>query len=175
MTSLATIDARIEAARLAAYESGEHLWSEVAAKLVAALRSECPDELAAWLDSHAEHLVVDRLRYVNRRTRKVSSESTEVTPRRGRFAAAVKTPDQARGWLASFQVSAAGAFRSIRDMTGADHQFLANTYKAEAKRPQMLAKFHEALAKKVGTKRTHEVMDEETYFRLRESIVGRAA
>lgn len=66
--------------------------------------------------------------------------------------------------------------RRVGDMTGEDHFFVAETHREKAK-PHLLAEaFHRQVARKVGDKRTADVMDEETYERLYVSIVrGEAA
>lgn len=66
-----------------------------------------------------------------------------------------------------------GIWRPVRYMTGTDHQFVATNYERSANTDLLLAAFHRAVAKKVGKRETGEVMTEEQYVRLYQSIVGK--
>ena len=56
-------------------------------------------------------------------------------------------------------------------MTGKDHLFVAADYDRDARPLLLLAAFHQAVAKKVGRKRTADVFSEAEYDRLYRSIV----
>lgn len=64
------------------------------------------------------------------------------------------------------------ARKQVGDMTGVDHRFVASQYERSAKQDQMLAAFHHAVAKKIGRKRTRDVLTPEQYEALYRSIVG---
>ena len=69
-----------------------------------------------------------------------------------------------------------GTRKRAADMTGPEHLFVAEaTYKKSANRALMLAAFHQAVAKKVGKRRTGDVLTEEQYEALYLSITRGAA
>lgn len=61
--------------------------------------------------------------------------------------------------------------KTVGEMTGRDHRFVAENYEATAKRSALLAAFHRAVAKKVGDRKTSEVFTQEEYARMFNSIV----
>lgn len=63
--------------------------------------------------------------------------------------------------------------RKLADMTGDDHRFVASSYEYQGNNALLLAEFHKAVAKRVGRSRTEDVMTEEEYARLYNSIVQR--
>ena len=69
-----------------------------------------------------------------------------------------------------------GTRKRAAEMTGPEHLFVAeNTYQKSANRALMLAAFHQAVAKKVGKRRTADVLTEEQYEQMYLSIVRKAA
>lgn len=62
-------------------------------------------------------------------------------------------------------------WRKVADMTGADHRHVADEYEAFGRRQILLAQFHRTVAKKIGERRTADVMSEEDYLRLQASIL----
>lgn len=58
------------------------------------------------------------------------------------------------------------------EMTGADHLYVANTYTARGQRNLLEAEFHRAVAKKVGDRRTDEVISLADYEHMYRSVVG---
>lgn len=62
--------------------------------------------------------------------------------------------------------------KSIGEMTGPDHTFVANRYERTARAAGLQAAFHRAVAKKVGKDLTRNVMTENEYITLYNSIVN---
>jgi len=58
------------------------------------------------------------------------------------------------------------------DMTGADHRFVADSYQASGNYALLRAAFHNAVAKKVGTRKTSDVIDADTYETMYQSITS---
>jgi hypothetical protein len=63
-------------------------------------------------------------------------------------------------------------WKSVSDMTGDDHRYVAREYEKTGRRALARAAFHEVIAKKVGAKRTVEVMSVTEYERLLREIEG---
>lgn len=150
--------------------SGDDLVVSVeASKLVARLAETDPDLLRGWLANNAEQFVSDALGARLRSKRAYVRRTSQVRA----FSAAAQSGDLTR--LHPFRirhiVDEHNTQRSVGHMTGDDHVFVAQSYDMSAQTSQMLAAFHRAVARKVGSRRTEEVMDEDTYLRLYESIV----
>jgi hypothetical protein len=91
--------------------------------------------------------------------------------------------EKARSEAASGDLAALGAFtvsytvdakstrRKVADMTGADHEFVAASCESDAKSIALLAEFHRQVARKIGSKRTSDVLSEKQYDQLYRSIV----
>ena len=62
--------------------------------------------------------------------------------------------------------------RRVKDMTGADHHFVADNYAQQGRYSLMLSDFHRAVAKQVGGQRTEDVLTEDDYARLFNSLIG---
>jgi hypothetical protein len=145
----------------------------IAAKLRARLDESDPDLLAGWLHEKAEDILTEELGLRERVER--SKNFRRVGARS--FANAAKEAEdgqpEALGTFAlKFVVDEENNRRAIADMTGPDHLYVASRHASRANREQMLAAFHNAVAKKVGDKRTADVMGEEQYEALYRSIVG---
>jgi hypothetical protein len=151
-------------------ESGDDIVVSVeASKLVAHLAETDPDLLRGWLTSNAEQFVSDALGARLRSKRAYVRRTSQARA----FSTAAQSGDVTK--LKPFQVRHIvddhHTQRAVGQMTGDDHVFVAQSYDLSAQTSQMLAAFHRAVARKVGSRRTEEVMDEETYLRLYESIV----
>jgi hypothetical protein len=153
----------------AALGSGDVVAPVVAEKLHAELLEKDADLLEGWLRASAVHFLT---RTIGDRDRR---ERTTARTRAGArdFAEAAEAGDTER--LSTFAVRLVVAEdntrRPIGEMTGADHKFVASEYGRSAATARMLQAFHTAVAKRVGKKKTAEVMDEATYERLYQSIV----
>jgi hypothetical protein len=91
--------------------------------------------------------------------------------------------EKAREQAASGDLAALGSFtmshtvdagktrRKVADMTGPDHEFVAANCEKDAKSIALLGEFHRQIAKKVGGKKTSDVLSERQYDQLYRSIV----
>lgn len=147
----------------------------VAEKLIDRLKADDPDLLNGWLHTLAPQLLTDAISMRERSIRTVTRRRASARAF-GKASEAAESGDLTE--IGSFAVTYAidddNTRRRVADMSGADHQFVASDYTRKAKRSQMLAAFHRAVAKKVGKKRTADVMSEDEYDRLYRSITGTA-
>lgn len=156
----------------------EYVPAVIAAELVDYLREHDAALLRGWLDAMAVSLLTDviglRARAVRARAQRHASSAA--------FAEAARKFESSRDVdvLSVFRVTCVvsedNLRRAVGDMTRADHLFVAERHDTSARTAQMEAAFHRAIAKRLkGNQRTADVMDEDTYLRLRESITSRAA
>ena len=61
--------------------------------------------------------------------------------------------------------------RTVADMNGNDHLYVATGYGIEASNYKMLAAFHRAVARQIGDQTTKDVMTEETYLKMYASLI----
>lgn len=125
------------------------------------------DLLLDWMTDHATAFVA----------RIMASKRTALRTRARRQSPAREFAEHAEAgtlslWQVTFRVDDEDTQRRLGAMTGRDHRFVAAGYKVEGNRALMLAAFHDAVAKKVGNRRTDEVFTEEKFLRLLESITG---
>jgi hypothetical protein len=153
------IDAAIADAKA---NGGEFVPSVLASKLVASAVETSPDALDEWLHARAERLVTSVI------TKRLQSERHQCqrNAKRSAFrdAAELAASGDFEGmssFAAVYSVAPDHARRQVRDMTGADHKFVADTYQASGQRELMLAAFHRQVAKVVGKRRTADVMTEQ--------------
>lgn len=151
---------------------GDFKVRDLAREFVTELRSEQPLLLASWLDGHAETLIVGRLNKFN-----------HIRKRTERSAARQSQADRARKvWgeggapdffetASVFVIDDHSTRRRLGEMTGADHLFVANTYRQSAEESTVLATFHEAVAREVGDNRTADVLSGDDYLTLYRSVV----
>jgi hypothetical protein len=157
------------AARIEAATAGS-AWvpAIVAQKLRAELAETDADLLDGWLHAMAEHLLtaaITRTVHHDRALARTRAQSRA-------FGRAVADGDAEALSMFSImhRVSEENLQRRAADMTGADHLFVASDYRTEARPLLLLAAFHEAVAKKVGKKRTADVFSEARYDALYRSI-----
>lgn len=153
---------------------GDFTHAEVAEKAFALLAEQEPETLAEWL----EGVGLRELRDASRQR----SLSLRARARRqaGPAAFAAASARFEAGALdalvplleVDFCVDDDGTRRRVADMTGTDHAFVAGCYRFSSDREAMEAAFHTAVAKKVGKNRTADVLGEEAYRSLYQSIVG---
>ncbi len=156
--------------------------------IVLGARASCPGALAAWLDSRAEAVVRAVITELIRRDRAKSRASAgprefSESARRLQHArqsgdAALAAAEERVGMFTTmFCVSADLVQKRVADMSGPEHEFVADAYEGSANGALMEAAFHRAVAKKVGKRRTADVMTEQQYERLYRSVTapGRGA
>lgn len=174
---IVAMDARIAAAT----EGSGWVPAIVAAKLHAQLQEADPDLLDGWLHAMAVQVL--------RRVIGLRQHQERAAARRGAgaraFAGAAREfsgsdPDDAEAAAVRFmgmfrmshEVDDKRTQKRVFDMTGPEHLFVAeHTYQREANRQHMLAAFHRAVAKKIGKRRTEDVLTEEQYEAMYQSIV----
>lgn len=71
----------------------------------------------------------------------------------------------------TYVVNDENTWRHLADMTGEDHLYVAKSYEISGKKSLLLSSFHKAIAKKLGNKKTSEVISEEEYLKLFSSMV----
>lgn len=157
-------------AHVAAIE-GEFVVSEEAEKFLAFMREHHPDELDIWLSERETWLVGEEMRFHLR------SERARDRAHAGARAFADHlslddTPDDTDPFAVRYCIDDAHTWRAVGDMTGSDHHFVAAQYQVTGKRALARAAFHEVVAKRVGKRRTAQVMSVEQYERLRREIEG---
>lgn len=157
------VDAELVAHAEALYEElGQPSAREVAEKLIAN-QSDLVDE---WVAIHRAALLTQFLgQHWRSQVARVRSQA-----RSGAFASALEAlgegdEEPLRPFLVPVAVEG-GRRVAIGDMTGDDHRFVAGRYKRYAVENQMMSAFHEAVAKKVGGRKTSEVFTEEAYQKL---------
>lgn len=145
----------------------------VAAKLAESVE---PALLDGWLREMAVALLTS---VISRRERSTRAAARTRAGSRAFAAAAPALESGDPETLSSFAVTYAidddNTRRRVADMTGPDHLFVAADYEKDAKPLLMLAAFHKAVAKKVGSKRTSDVFSEAKYDQLFRSITGKPA
>ncbi|MEV2277814.1 hypothetical protein AB0I72_19740 [Nocardiopsis sp. NPDC049922] len=139
----------------------------VAAQLVDHLRDADPGLLAGWLQEMAPHLLTDMITTRERSIRATSRRRAGAHA----FAAAAGDEERLRSFAVTYAVDGQNTRRRVADMTGDDHRFVADSYAESANRARMLSTFHEVVARKVGRRRTADVMSEAEYDRLLRSLV----
>lgn len=153
---------------------GDFTHAAVAEKAFAFLAEQEPETLAEWL----EGVGLRELREASRRR----SMSLRARARRqagpAAFAAASArfengdTDALVPMLEVDFCVDDDGTRRRVADMRGEDHAFVAACYQFSSQREAMEAAFHTAVARKVGKQRTADVLNEEQYRSLYQSIAG---
>jgi hypothetical protein len=124
------------------------------------LRQKAPEILAAAIAKHKRStMAASRASAGPRAFEKARSEAA-----RGDVAAL-------GSFAVSYTVSPANTRRKVADMTGADHEFVAAGCEKDAKSAALLAEFHRQVARKIGSRRTCDVLSEEQYDQLYRSIV----
>jgi len=153
----------------------DYIAGVVAAEIVNELRDSDPDLLYGWLSEMAVIVMTDT----------ISTRSNSDRARRRHFASASAFAAAAASFATSgdptsfspfreqFVVNTSNLRRIVADMTSDDHTFVASRYTQTANKAQMEAAFHSAVAKRIGPgQTTSDVMDEETYQKLHDSIAG---
>jgi hypothetical protein len=150
-------------------ETDEWATPVVAQKLCARLLEQDPELLTGYLDVTAEAVIQQAVvhRVTSHRAR------LRASAQRRAFADAAKSRDPDRLGMFSVRhcVDDTGTWKTAANMTGAEHTYVALGYERRANTERMEAAFHYAIAKKAGPRRTSEVMDEQHYERLYQSIV----
>lgn len=157
----------------AATQGSDWVPAVVASKLAASVDR---DLLDGWLHEMAESVLTAVITRRERGKRAVArSRAGSRAFADARDALENGDADVLSSFAVTFAVDDDNTRRRVADMTGADHLYVAADYSKDAKKLQMEAAFHKAVAKKVGTKRTADVFTEATYDEMYRSLTGRAA
>ena len=155
-----------------ATEGSDWIAAVVAAKLRARLAETDPDLLDGWLHAMAERMLTEVIGL------HVRSERAKARSRAGSRAfreasdAAEDGDDSAIGLFAVLHVvDEKNTQKRAADMTGPEHLYVAEeTYQRTANEALMMAAFHRAVAKKVGKRKTADVLTEQQYEQMYRSI-----
>jgi hypothetical protein len=136
-----------------------------------------PDELAEWQTAKTVEFIADALGTIIRSERakartRAGARAFQEAAEELAAAGGPENPDALDSFAQVYKVNKNNLFRSVADMTGADHRFVADQYEATGKRALMLTSFHRAVAKKVGTRRTGDVFEMAEYDRLLGSFLN---
>lgn len=159
-----------------AIPDGDYTAPLVAADLVDRLRVEDPDLLTGWLELKAAVFLADAVARKSNSKRQLARVGA---PRRAFAEAAQSFADEGdatvlRPFAAEYVVDEKNTRRTVGQMTGADHLFVADRYEDTEKRAKLEKSFHRAMAKKVGNRLTTEVFSEEQYVAMYRSVTGRS-
>ncbi len=150
--------------------SGDVIASTHAEKLVRKLMQKDPDLLQGWLMVQAVPLLSESIKNKWSYERRTTS--------RRRFARALAEGDKEALQRATvfdterFVVDEHNTWRLLGDMTGKDHKFVADSYEEKSNELKMRAAFHKALARRVGSKKTSEVLSVSQYVEMWHKMVG---
>lgn len=147
---------------------GDFTLRELVEKALMFLRENDPAVLSQFADlmmfSTLHEFYRKKLRQRRRRLRRLALEED--------FADAVADGAWTRSTFSEvIRIDSKDTMRRVSDMTGADHQFVADGYQASGQRDLLMAAFHRRVARLVGTKKTADVMSEEEYLRLLQTVL----
>jgi hypothetical protein len=159
-----------------AIPEGDYAAPLVAAELVEKLRATDPGLLSGWLDLRAAVFLADT---IARRSNSKRQAARVGGPRRAFAEAAQRFTEQTdpailAPFATEYVIDAENTRRRVADMTGPDHRFVAAGYAESKRTAALLEKFHVAVARKVGDRRTAEVISESEYLAMLRSITGPA-
>lgn len=143
----------------------------LAARIVQNLRATDPELLAGWLDELAESCMVSEIRHYEQAQRKRNRHNSSIF---SEAASRFEDGDASaldRFTVDKFVVNDSNTWKSLGEMTGSDHRYVADRYRDRSKSNGLLAKFHEAVAQKIGNRTTTEVFSVSTYKAMEDSIL----
>jgi hypothetical protein len=163
------------------WPKGDFVPSIVATEWVEELLRDDPDLLTGYLLARAPSILADVIGKINTARRQQARRQAHPV---SVFAEAAEkfesdgNPEPLAELTRSvfdqtFRIDVENTQRRLGDMTKDDHFFVAQEYEATGRAALLEREFHIALGKKVGNRRTQDVIDEVEYLRLRQSIVGR--
>jgi len=148
--------------------NGDFVPAEEALRIDRLMREKHPRQHAAFLEAQSYRLYYEILQgaYQSQRQRSRHHAPASEFGRR----ATGKHDDVSVFITWRCKVDDANTQRTIGDMTGADHLYVADSYRGDKQRAAMLEAFHRAVAKKAGRRKTSEVFSEDQFLALYESI-----
>lgn len=149
---------------------GDQPWtaSLVADQLIKQLRDTDPELLAGWLDTHAHGLLARHITGRANLVRRHAHRDAANARVRGDFTSGGERITPYMSWhVVNDQLTR----KRASEMTGAEHHYVASQYRTSSRRTAMLARFHEAVAKKCGANGvTSDFYTEEAYVSMLQSL-----
>lgn len=139
-----------------------------AVEVVRTLREQDPELLAAWLDYRAEAIVtnyLNRLDVADRALSRRGAAARQFAEMTAGISEGGEVPSALATFDARYQV-AGGRRRRLGDMTGPDHDYVADGHRTHQRRAAFLESVHRQVALRLGPKRTEEVFTEDEYRAL---------
>lgn len=162
--------------RLAEYRlslTGDFIPAEEANKFVKSMKSRHKREFTEWVEANAVRFVTDRLSEMLRGERRTAVSRAGARAFSGAAQAASQgDPVPIAAFAVVYEVNADHTRRAVGDMTGPDHRYVAEGYTRTGNRALLLAECHRVVAKRVKLRRTADVLSEEQYVRVFDSILG---
>lgn len=151
---------------------GDFIAPVLAGDIVAELQQTDPELLAGWLDVRAAVILAD---FIGTRDRVQRAKAVRQRPAVEFGSAAERLAAGDSEAMSIFRerlvVSADNLRRPIGDMTKEDHLFVASEHVRRSEAALLESAFHKAIAKKIPAgKTTSDVMSEEDYRRIRDSL-----
>jgi len=144
--------------------------SEVAEKVRAHLEEKEPDLLEEWLREQLSSFLATSLRRVQSSRRMRDRKRMKARA----FSQSIKNwsgaPEDNLTFNVTYTVDDEHTRRRVGDMTGDDHNYVAESYERTAENHKMLAAFHRAVARKVGKRKTGDVLTPQDYHKLYSQI-----
>lgn len=150
---------------------GDAVISAEAEKFLAMMNEQHPGELATWLADYEVVFVADEMRRIMR-SQRARDRAREGARAFAEHYSLDDTPEPDDPFAVRYCVNGDNVWRSVADMRGDDHRYVAGQYEVSGKRALVRAAFHEAVAKKIGNKRTADVFSVDKYEALRRQIEG---
>lgn len=155
--------------------------SEVADECISELAEDNPELLSEFMDEMVGDWMRGYLRSLlssRRQQFRAQSLGTQWRDALGKLAEGDPEPLRKMSPFKTldFVVDTNNTRRYLGDMTGTDHEFVADRYEDSAKRDQMKATFHRSIAKQVKSKgenaKTSDVLTEQEYVEMFRNLVG---
>lgn len=144
-----------------------------AQRFVAEMREKHPTEFVAWLQDHAEWLVLNLTRDVENKAARAAGSGNSQRAFRSYAHAMDMGQQMDRGALTvTYRVNAENLRRTLADMTAADLKFAADYRETTANTLKLEAAFLRAIAKRLpdDTTKVGDVLDEHQVYEIRKKL-----
>lgn len=152
---------------------GDFVPSDKALEVRRYLEKNEPELLERWKDE----MLTNWLRDAFRRMLNSQRSRTRAKWRAEAFGEKVRRHELGEKEIAfevTYVVDEFNTRRPVADMTGRDHLFVASKYEETVEMSKFEASFHKAVARKVGSKRTEDVMTPTEYREMYEDMLRTA-
>ena len=141
----------------------------VADQLIKQLRATDPELLAGWLDTYAHTLIARHITGRANLERRHAHRDAAQARVRGDFHSG--DPERLTPYTSWHVVNDELMRKRASEMTGREHGYVASQYRTSSRRTAMLARFHEAVAKKCGADGvTSDFFTEQQYIEMLQSL-----